>query len=85
MQSSLSLSVQPVSLLLRNLHYRWCGSFRFNRRLRTGGGGEGGVNSKTANYRRWTDSQGRKVHILLYSQAQTLYIDVEICSAYTSI
>ena len=28
---------------------------------------------------RCPDSQGRKVHILLYSQAQALFIDVEIC------
>ena len=26
----------------------------------------------------WPDSQGRKVHILLYSQVQALFIDVEI-------
>ena len=34
---------------------------------------------------RWSDSHGRKVHILLNSQAQTLFIDVQICYVYTCL
>ena len=66
-QSSLSLS---VSLLLRNLHYRLCGSFRFDRLLRTGEGKR--VRLRMTD--KWPDSQGRFIHKLRHFLLMYKYV-----------
>ena len=48
-----------------------------------GGGKREGKTMSLRMIDRGTDSQGRKVHSLLYTQAEALFINVEICQSYT--